>query len=82
MNLTIRGGTHGTNFTVEAGLAPGTLVLRSTDGRIRLTVPTDMFTFLTPGSAVMAFISMTQVVPVEPEPEGAIVLPKLIGKSN
>lgn len=78
--LTNAGGTHGTNFSVEPHLTdPLKLTLKSLDGRITISIPTSMFSFLEIGQPpILGFLSISSVKFTLPEPE-AIITPKLIG---
>lgn len=77
--LSTLGGTHGTNFTVEPHLTnPLMFTLKSHDGRITISVPSSMFTFLEVGQPITAFISMVAVKYIPGEDE-VIEMPKLVG---
>ena len=77
--IDIKAGTQGLNLKVEPQLNPHRFTLTSSDGSVKVTIPTDFYpNVLHPGDVVTMFLSLVRVG-IETEPEPAIITPKLVG---
>lgn len=78
LSISIRAGTVGKSFKVQAELNPNNWLLRSDDSQITVIIPRAAWPFLCEHDSINLFLNVVRVGAAEPPPSGGIEVPGLI----